>query len=75
MTDDTKPEKKTTMIRLPQSLYNAIAKRARKRLRSVNNEMVVLLKIGLANETDEVKALKSAEELIKRAAGPGEKIQ
>ena len=69
MADRTRPEKKTAMIRLPDNLYNAIAERAGKRLRSVNNEMVMLLKMGLANQMDEVKALKRAEELIRRSVG------
>ncbi len=67
-------EKKTTMIRLPQSLYNTIAKRARQRMRSVNNEMVVLLKMGLVNEMDEEIALKMAEEPIDRATGTATRI-
>ena len=71
MTDGAELEKKTTMIRLPQSLYSAIAERAGKRLRSANNEMVVLLKMGLVNEMDEEKALKKSEEFIRRSAGTG----
>ncbi len=36
------------------------------RLRSVNNEMIVLLKLGLANKAEEPKALTTADKLIAR---------
>ena len=33
-------------------------------MRSINNEIVILLKMGLVNETDEAKALNDADKLI-----------
>ena len=53
-------------LRLPDSLRGAIEKRAETHLRSVNNEIVVLLKMGLANEIDEARALDVADKLIAR---------
>jgi hypothetical protein len=56
-------------LRLPPSLQSVIAKRAEKRMRSINSEIVILLKLGLANETDEPRALMSADRLITQAKG------
>jgi len=53
-------------LRLPDNLRGAVEKRAGNHLRSVNNEIVVLLKMGLANETEETKALSDADKLIAR---------
>ena len=54
-------------LRLPDNLRGAVQKRAKTRLRSVNNEIVVLLKLGLVNEMKESKALSDADKLIARA--------
>jgi hypothetical protein len=54
-------------LRLPDNLRGAIDKRAETHLRSVNNEIVVLLKIGLVNEVEESKALGNADKFIARA--------
>jgi hypothetical protein len=54
-------------LRLPDTLRGAIEKRAETHLRSVNNEIVVLLKLGLASKTDETRALDVADKLISRA--------
>jgi hypothetical protein len=62
MTDD-----KRFSLRLPEDLRKAIEKRAESRLRSINNEIVILLKLGLANENDESKALGVADKLITEA--------
>lgn len=51
-------------LRLPEDLRKAIEKRAESRLRSINNEIVILLKLGLANEGEEAKALGVADKLI-----------
>jgi hypothetical protein len=45
----------------------AIDQRAEKRLRSVNNEIIVLLKLGLANKIEEPNAIITADKLIARA--------
>ena len=51
-------------LRMPENLRTAINKRAKNRLRSINNEIVVLLKLGLANETEESEALNAADKFI-----------
>lgn len=51
-------------LRIPEELRTAVEKRAEERLRSINNEIVILLKLGLVNETAESKALNSAKKLI-----------
>ena len=51
-------------LRIPEELRTAVEKRAEERLRSINNEVVILLKLGLVNDTDESKALNSAKKLI-----------
>ena len=53
-------------LRLPDNLRGAVEKRAETHLRSVNNEIVVLLKMGLVNEVKESKALNDADKLITR---------
>ena len=54
-------------LRLPDTLRSARENRAETHLRSVNNEIVVLLKMGLVNEVEESKALSNADKLITRA--------
>ena len=54
-------------LRMPDDLREAVEKRAGERMRSINNEIVILLKLGLVNEADESKALKSAKDLISQA--------
>jgi hypothetical protein len=51
-------------LRMPSDLRDAVENRARERLRSINNEIVILLKLGLANEAEETGALKKADNLI-----------
>ena len=53
-------------LRLPDNLRGAVDKRAETHLRSVNNEIVVLLKMGLVNEVEESKALSNADKFIAR---------
>jgi len=55
---------KVFTLRMPNDLRKAIENRAEERLRSINNEIVILLKLGLVNETAESKALNSAKKLI-----------
>ena len=54
-------------LRLPDNLRGAVEKRAETHLRSVNNEIVILLKMGLVNEVEESKALNDADKFIARA--------
>lgn len=61
-------DSKVFTLRMPNELRAAIDKRAKERLRSINNEIVILLKLGLANETDETVALKKANELMTQKA-------
>lgn len=61
------PGNKVYNLRMPGDLRAVIDKRAGQRLRSINNEMVILIKLGLVNETEESKALKASDELISRA--------
>ena len=51
-------------LRIPDTLRNIIQKRAEVRMRSLNNELLVLLKMGLANESEEPQALSLADRLI-----------
>jgi hypothetical protein len=51
-------------LRLPETLRGVIEKRAEERMRSINNELLVLLKMGLVNETVEPQALSAADKLI-----------
>lgn len=51
-------------LRIPDALRNIIEKRAEVRMRSLNNELLVLLKMGLANELEEPQALSFADKLI-----------
>lgn len=55
-------------LRMPDDLRQAIEKRAEERFRSLNNEIVILLKMGLANDLDESKALKEADQLISKTS-------
>jgi len=52
---------------MPGDLRAVIDKRAGQRLRSINNEMVILIKLGLVSETEESKALKAADKLVSQA--------
>ena len=52
-------------FRLPFSLFRAVEDRAVLHMRSINNEMIVLLKIGLTNNGAESEALEKAEKLLK----------
>ena len=54
-------------LRLPENLRGVVEKRAETHLRSVNNEIVVLLKLGLVNGMEESRALNDADKLIVRA--------
>lgn len=57
-------KRKQMMIRIPERLYVIVERRAQKRLRSINSEMVVLLKMGLVSKESEDKALAAADVFI-----------
>ncbi len=59
---------KVFTLRMPEDLRKAIEKRAESRLRSINNEILIVLKLGLANEAEEAKALKEADKQISEAS-------
>lgn len=60
----TMVKNKVFNLRMPDDLRQAVEQRAKQRFRSINNEIVILLKLGLANEVDESVALKSADTLL-----------
>jgi hypothetical protein len=51
-------------LRIPSDLAQVIELLAKQRLRSLNSQLIVLLKVGLANEMEEQKALSAADERI-----------
>ena len=55
---------KKTLIRLPASLYALIETRAAASLRSINSEMIALLKIGLIQNRKEAELLSAADDLL-----------
>lgn len=60
----TMTDNKVFTLRMPNELRKAVEKRAEERLRSINNEIVILLKLGLANEAEESVALKATDRLL-----------
>ena len=57
-------DEKRFSLRLSHELFEVIEKRAEKAHRSINNEIVVLIKVGLVSEEIEIDALEKAEELL-----------
>ena len=55
---------KRILLRLPHTLYSLVEKQAALKLRSVNNELIVLLKMGLVNDAEEAKVLEMANQLV-----------
>jgi hypothetical protein len=55
---------KTIGLRLPSDLATFVERLAKQRFRSLNSQLIVLLKVGLANEMEEQKALSAADELM-----------
>jgi hypothetical protein len=56
--------KKQLGIRVPLDFLRAIEERAKKRYSSVNQEMLMLAKLGLANDKPEDQALDKADKII-----------
>lgn len=63
----TMAKTKVFNLRMPEDLRTAVERRAEERLRSINNEIVILIKLGLVNESEESEALKGANRLITQA--------
>lgn len=57
-------DRKRTLLRLPEKLHTAIEDRAKQRMRSVNSEMIVLLKLGFVNADNEAQGLRAADALL-----------
>jgi hypothetical protein len=55
---------KVISLRLPSDLAKIVELLAKQRLRSLNSQLIVLLKVGLANEMEEQKALSAADKRI-----------
>ena len=51
-------------LRLPAELRSAVEARAKGHLRSINNEIIILLKLGLVNRTEESNALNAADKIL-----------
>ncbi len=64
MSQANENHKKRALVRLPPALYAAVRQRSLQRMRSVNNEIIVLLKLGMANEMEEAAALTAADKMI-----------
>jgi hypothetical protein len=64
-------EQKKVLVRLPKSIARIIETMAHQRVRSFNNQMIALIKMGLANETEEAKALSNADALIAQLSTDG----
>lgn len=60
---------KRFLLRLPLDLFEEVEARAQKHLRSVNNEIITLLKLGMVNERDEAEALDATDRVIPKPAG------
>ena len=58
------PVRKRVLVRLPVELHEAIRRRSQRRLRSVNSEIAVLIKLGLVSELPEEAALAQADALV-----------
>lgn len=62
------PGEKRVPLRVPADLYEAIQQRAQKRVRSVNGELIALLKLGLASEMDEGAAFEKVDQALAQKA-------
>jgi len=59
-------EQKKVLVRLPGDIASIIETMAHQRVRSFNNQIIALIKLGLVNDKDESQALSEADELIRR---------
>ena len=61
---------KRILLRMPEELHTLIDNRANEHLRSVNSELIVLLKRGLACSSNERESLKMADRLLASKSKP-----
>ena len=61
---------KRILLRMPEELHTLIVSRANERLRSVNSELIVLLKRGLVCSSNERESLKMADRLLANKSKP-----
>ena len=58
--------RKRVLVRLPAELHELIKERSQQRLRSINSEIAVLIKLGLVNQMPESQALTEADDMLGR---------
>ena len=68
MTDE---QQKKVLLRLPLGVADFISALSRKRLRSLNNQIIALIKLGIANEKEENQALIDADQIIAQSRSEG----
>jgi len=68
MTDE---QQKKVLLRLPLGVADFISALSRKRLRSLNNQILALIKLGIANEKEENQALIDADQIIAQSRSEG----
>ena len=68
MTDE---QQKKVLLRLPLGVADFINALSRKRLRSLNNQILALIKLGIANEKEENQALIDADQIISQSRSEG----
>lgn len=68
MTDE---QQKKVLLRLPLGVADFINALSRKRLRSLNNQILALIKLGIANEKEENQALIDADQIIAQSRSEG----
>jgi hypothetical protein len=65
-TNVKKDAQKKVLLRLPGDIASIIEIMAHQRVRSFNNQIIALIKLGLVNDKEESQALSDADELITR---------
>ena len=68
MTDE---QQKKVLLRLPLGVADFIDALSQKRLRSLNNQILALIKLGIANEKEENQALIDADQIIAQSRSEG----
>ncbi len=68
MTDE---QQKKVLLRLPLGVADFIDALSQKRLRSHNNQILALIKMGIANEKEENQALIDADQIIAQSRSEG----
>ena len=65
-TSITSDKQKKVLLRLPGDVASIIETMARQRVRSFNNQVIALIKMGLVNDKEESQALSEADARITR---------